>query len=454
MAAVAAAKAKPSQGELAAACLLKAPAPVIDIGVNLADPCFDKVRGLGLAQAGTYHSHSLHASSCGSSRPQPAGVSSSFAPRFLPTHAPAAPRPPPQDRDEVLQRAADAGVAAVVVTGCCVASARAAAAICDGPSPVPLFFTAGVHPHNAKDCDESTLGELRALAAHEKCVAIGARAAARAPAASAPHSCLLTTAPPAAPPACVPHSRPAPPPRPQASAGWTSTETSAPQTCSASGLPSRRARGRPARAHTHRARCARPLPADAMPTAPTSTPQPHTLNPQVALALELRKPLFMHCRDAGDAFAEILRAAGGSAAAGNGGGGAEGSSDSLAVPGVLHCFTGSGAELAQCVALGLHIGITGWVCDDRPERGGAEVAGLLSSIPPGRLMIETDAPYLVPRTIKPSKARPHRNEPSLLPHVLAQVAASLGRAEADVAAETSAAAAAFFGLPAAVTAPR
>jgi hypothetical protein len=43
-AAYAAAKAKPSQGELAAACLLRAPAPVIDIGVNLADPCFDKVR--------------------------------------------------------------------------------------------------------------------------------------------------------------------------------------------------------------------------------------------------------------------------------------------------------------------------------------------------------------------------------------------------------------------------
>eukprot|EP00955_Chlamydomonas_euryale_P085662 364133-Chlamydomonas_euryale.AAC.6 len=40
------------------------------------------------------------------------------------------------------------------------------------------------------------------------------------------------------------------------------------------------------------------------------------------------------------------------------------------------------------------------VCDDRPERGGAELAALLQSIPPDRLMIETDAPYLTPRTIK------------------------------------------------------
>lgn len=58
------------------------------------------------------------------------------------------------------------------------------------------------------------------------------------------------------------------------------------------------------------------------------------------------------------------------------------------------------------------------ICDERPERGGAELASLLPSIPKDRLMIETDAPYLVPRTIKPNKARPGRNEPALLPHVL------------------------------------
>ena len=48
------------------------------------------------------------------------------------------------------------------------------------------------------------------------------------------------------------------------------------------------------------------------------------------------------------------------------------------------------------------------VCDDRPDRGGAELAKLLQLIPPDKLMIETDGPYLVPRTIKPAKARPRR----------------------------------------------
>ncbi len=49
--------------------------------------------------------------------------------------------------------------------------------------------------------------------------------------------------------------------------------------------------------------------------------------------------------------------------------------------------------------LDLYVGITGWVCDERPERGGAELARLLTSIPTERLMIETDAPYLTPRSI-------------------------------------------------------
>ena len=86
------------------------------------------------------------------------------------------------------------------------------------------------------------------------------------------------------------------------------------------------------------------------------------------------------------------------------------------------------------------------VCDDRPERGGAELAALLATIPPDRLMIETDAPYLVPRTIKPNKARPGRNEPALLPHVLRAVAAAVGEAEEVVARRTTDNAARFFGI--------
>jgi TatD DNase family protein len=53
----------------------------------------------------------------------------------------------------------------------------------------------------------------------------------------------------------------------------------------------------------------------------------------------------------------------------------------------------------------------------------------------------------VPRSIQPSKARPNRNEPALLPHVLKAVAAARGQTEAEVAAQTTATARKFFGLP-------
>ncbi len=72
----------------------------------------------------------------------------------------------------------------------------------------------------------------------------------------------------------------------------------------------------------------------------------------------------------------------------------------LPAPAVVHCFTGGREELQRLLDLGIYIGITGWIADDRPERGGAELAALLPLVPRDRLMIETDAPYLVPRSIK------------------------------------------------------
>lgn len=78
-----------------------------------------------------------------------------------------------QDRDEVIQRAKEAGVAAIIVTGCNIRSAQAARQLCESVTDLPLFFTAGVHPHNAKECDDTTLDELRQLLAHDKCVAVG-----------------------------------------------------------------------------------------------------------------------------------------------------------------------------------------------------------------------------------------------------------------------------------------
>jgi len=107
---------------------------------------------------------------------------------------------------------------------------------------------------------------------------------------------------------------------------------------------------------------------------------------------------------------------------------------------VLHCFTGTGAELDAYLALDLHIGITGWICDERRGRG---LRPLLARIPPGRLMIETDGPYLAPPA---AKAPGRRNEPAYLTHVLEEVARSAGRPAAQVAAETTRTAELFFGL--------
>jgi TatD DNase family protein len=107
---------------------------------------------------------------------------------------------------------------------------------------------------------------------------------------------------------------------------------------------------------------------------------------------------------------------------------------------VVHCFTGNGDELNEYLKLDCHIGITGWICD---ERRGTHLRDLLPRIPLDRLMLETDAPFLAPRNLKP---RVNRNEPALLLHVLDAVAASLKRPREEVAAATTATARRFFGI--------
>jgi TatD DNase family protein len=147
---------------------------------------------------------------------------------------------------------------------------------------------------------------------------------------------------------------------------------------------------------------------------------------QLELAAELKKPLFLHSRDAHPRFAEIIRA----------------HRDALPRA-VAHCFTGEKKELFAYLDLDLYIGITGWICD---ERRGRHLLELLRSIPPGRLMIETDAPYLTPRDMKP-QPKERRNEPAFLPHILEAVARAAGRDAKQVASETTRTARAFFDLP-------
>ena len=146
---------------------------------------------------------------------------------------------------------------------------------------------------------------------------------------------------------------------------------------------------------------------------------------QMELGLSLSKPLFFHSRDAHPRFSEIVK--------------------SFKPPkAVAHCFTGGRDELKAYLDLGLYIGITGWICD---ERRGKHLVDLVKEIPGDRLLLETDAPYLTPRDLEPQpKAR--RNEPAFLPHILGAVARALGRPAEEVAAQTAANAENLFGFPA------
>jgi TatD DNase family protein len=146
---------------------------------------------------------------------------------------------------------------------------------------------------------------------------------------------------------------------------------------------------------------------------------------QLELAADVRKPVFLHQRDSHDEFLEILAPARASL-----------------VGGVAHCFTGGVEELEDYLELDLYIGITGWICD---ERRGAELRAAVPRIPLTRLLIETDAPYLLPRDLG-AKPPGRRNEPQYLLHVLERAAALMERPVEELARATTANAERLFGL--------
>lgn len=146
---------------------------------------------------------------------------------------------------------------------------------------------------------------------------------------------------------------------------------------------------------------------------------------QLALAVELGKPAFMHERDASDTFIAILR-----------------EYQDVLCAGVVHCFTGEKKELYAYLDMDLFIGITGWICD---ERRGRHLQELVKDIPADRLMIETDGPYLLPRTLK-DKPVSRRNEPAYLDEVCKTVAHFRGELFEQVMQQTTENAKIFFNL--------
>jgi TatD DNase family protein len=245
------------------------------------------------------------------------------------------------DFDAVLERAREAGVERMIVTGASRAGSEHALELARA-HPGALHATAGVHPHHAGDYGADTDVRLRELARNPEVVALG--------------------------------------------------ETGLDYFRDLSPRPAQRA----------------------------------AFEKQLAIAIDLGMPLFLHQRDAHDDFLALLKAA----------------RDRVPAA-VVHCFTDDRRALFDYLDLDCHIGITGWICD---ERRGTHLRELVRAIPSNRLLLETDAPYLLPRDIRPPPAD-RRNEPMYLAHICEEVARERGETAATTAANATAATRAFFNLP-------
>ncbi|MDP6025273.1 MAG: TatD family hydrolase [Pseudomonadales bacterium] len=145
----------------------------------------------------------------------------------------------------------------------------------------------------------------------------------------------------------------------------------------------------------------------------------------IELAIETGLPMFLHERDSHPTFRDVLKP----------------HRDKLGSI-VVHCFTGEAEALYAYLDLDCYIGITGWICD---ERRGAHLVPLVREIPKDRLMIETDAPYLMPRTISP-KPKSRRNEPQYLTYVCEFIANCVDESFESVAQRTKHNAERFFSI--------
>ena len=147
---------------------------------------------------------------------------------------------------------------------------------------------------------------------------------------------------------------------------------------------------------------------------------------QLEIAIDSQKPVFLHQRDAHDDFISIIKSC---------------RSDLNKV--VAHCFTGSIEEVNDYVLLDMYIGVTGWICD---ERRGQSLQQAVKAIPIDRIMLETDAPYLLPRDLQKKPVEKNRNEPCFLPHIAKSVAKHMGLDETMLVTEAYKNSCEFFGI--------
>jgi TatD DNase family protein len=222
------------------------------------------------------------------------------------------------DREATIERARDAGLVAILNVGTDLASSRAAVALAEQYDFI--YATVGIHPHDAKAVTPAVLEALRALADHEKVVAVGEI-----------------------------------------------------------GLD------------YYRDLSPRPV-------------QRRVFADQLALASELNLPVVIHSRDAHDDVLATLE-------------GWEGG-------GVFHSYAGGPERLDQVLDLGFLVGISGPVTFRNAHR----LREVAAAVPLGRLLVETDAPFLTP-----VPHRGQRNEPAYVRHVAEAIARQRGASYDTVA---------------------
>lgn len=223
-----------------------------------------------------------------------------------------------KNREDIINNAIANGVSQFIITGTTVKSSKTALEYADQEKFKDILFsTAGVHPHDAKTCNENTIENLRKFAANDSVVAIG-------------------------------------------ECGLDYNRNYSPQDV-----------------------------------------QREWFERQVQLAQDLDMPLFLHEREAHDDLVKILS-----------------KYPDMCERACVHCFTGTKEEAEKYLELGCYIGVTGWICD---ERRGQSLQEAVTVIPPEKMMIETDAPFLIPRNF-PKKPKSNKNKPEYLPHILNTIA--------------------------------
>lgn len=130
----------------------------------------------------------------------------------------------------------------------------------------------------------------------------------------------------------------------------------------------------------------------------------------IELAKRTGKPLMIHNRHADAAVLDVLAAEGAPATV------------------IFHCFSSGPAMARRCLDAGWLLSLSGTVS----FRNSGDLRDAARLIPPGQLLVETDAPFLTPH---PFRGAP--NEPYCLPHTVRALAETLGRPAEDLADETS-----------------